>query len=141
LTKILVEASVETLEEAVAAEEAGADRVELCADLAEDGLTPEPAVVASAVEASAHSGVHDTCVREPAISSMTRTSCAACCANVRAAGRAGLAGVVTGVLSADGNRWTPRGPARLVEAAAPLPVTFHRCVRSRGRQGAARSRR
>ena len=124
MTKILVEASVETLEEAVAAQNAGADRVELCANLAEDGLTPEPAIVASVIGrlrvpvfmiVRPRSGgfVYD----EDELRVMLR--------DVRAASAAGLAGVVTGVLSIDGTVDAARIRA-LADAAEPLPVTFHR---------------
>ena len=124
MTGILVEASLETLAEAVAAEEAGAGRIELCADLAQDGLTPAPALVASLV-AQLHVPVF-MIVRPRAggfvyagdeFDVMLR--------DVRGAARSGLAGVVTGVLSADDTVDAPRTRA-LVEAAAPLPVTFHR---------------
>ena len=124
LTKILVEAAVESLPEAVAAEEAGAGRIELCADLTQDGLTPAPALVASV---TARLGVPVFVMVRPRgggfiyaddeFDVMLR--------DVRGAGRSGLAGVVTGVLSPDGSVDAPRTRA-LVEAAAPLPVTFHR---------------
>ena len=128
MSKILVEASVETLDEAVAAEEAGADRVELCANLAEDGLTPESAAVASVVEhlripvfTIVRPRTGDFVYDEDELRRMLR--------DVRAAGSAGLAGVVTGILSADGTVDAARTRA-LVEAAAPLPVTFHRAFDS-----------
>jgi copper homeostasis protein len=124
LTKILVEAAVETLAEAVAAEEAGARRIELCADLAQDGLTPAPALVASVM----------TRLRVPVFMMVRPRDGGFVYADdefdvmlreVHGAARSGLAGVVTGVLSPDGSVDARRTRA-LVEAAAPLPVTFHR---------------
>jgi len=124
LTKILVEAAVETLAEAVTAEEAGARRIELCADLTQDGLTPAPALIAS-VTARLRVPVF-VIVRprgggfgyaEDEFDVMLR--------DARGAARAGVAGVVTGVLSPDGSVDAPRTRA-FVAAAAPLPVTFHR---------------
>jgi len=41
----LKEACVETIEDAIKAEQDGADQIELCANLAEDGLTPKPFLV------------------------------------------------------------------------------------------------
>jgi copper homeostasis protein len=42
ILKMIKEACVETFEEALLAEQRGADRIELCSDLANDGLTPSP---------------------------------------------------------------------------------------------------
>ncbi|MFV0378971.1 MAG: copper homeostasis protein CutC [Mangrovibacterium sp.] len=47
------EACVETLEEAILAEKRGANRLELCADLAEDGLTPSLELVDAVLNAVA----------------------------------------------------------------------------------------
>jgi len=44
---VIIESCVETLEEALLAEQKGADRIELCGDLAQDGLTPSPELIAS----------------------------------------------------------------------------------------------
>ena len=46
----LVEAAVETLDSALAAERAGADRIELCDNLGEGGTTPDGELVAAIVE-------------------------------------------------------------------------------------------
>ena len=44
---ILVEAAVDSLDDALAAVEGGADRLELCANLAVGGTTPDPALIAT----------------------------------------------------------------------------------------------
>ena len=49
--KYIKEACVETLEQAVIAEKKGADRLELCAYLAFDGLTPAPDLVKAVLNA------------------------------------------------------------------------------------------
>ncbi len=48
MTNFVKEACVESLEEALKAEKLGADRVELCADLSQDGITPERNVIEKA---------------------------------------------------------------------------------------------
>ncbi|HMI43208.1 MAG TPA: copper homeostasis protein CutC, partial [Gemmatimonadaceae bacterium] len=50
----LVEAAVETIEEALAAKRAGADRIELCANLAVGGTTPSAGSIASVVQQAGH---------------------------------------------------------------------------------------
>jgi hypothetical protein len=47
---ILIEAAVEMLESALAAERAGADRIELCVNLNDGGTTPSMGLTAAAVE-------------------------------------------------------------------------------------------
>ena len=49
---IVVEAAVETVEQAVAAERVGVDRLELCADLDDGGVTPTFAVIEAVVAAT-----------------------------------------------------------------------------------------
>ena len=50
MTSFIKEACVESLDEALKAEEQGADRIELCADLSQDGITPEWDVIRKAKE-------------------------------------------------------------------------------------------
>src|SRR6476661_6757736 len=44
---ILLEAAVESLDDALAAVDGGADRLELCANLDEGGTTPDPTLIAA----------------------------------------------------------------------------------------------
>jgi copper homeostasis protein len=124
LTKILVEAAVETLDAALAAEEAGAGRVELCAHLDQEGLTPDPALVGSLigrlpipvfmiVRPRAGGFVYD----ENELEAMLR--------DAGLAGAAGVAGIVTGALRPDG-RIDATATRAMVAAADGVPVTFHR---------------
>ena len=49
--KYIKEACVESLAQAIKAEEKGADRLELCAYLAFDGLTPAPDLISEVIKA------------------------------------------------------------------------------------------
>ena len=49
--KIILEACLETVEAAIAAEAAGADRIELCSNLAQGGLSPSPAAIRACKDA------------------------------------------------------------------------------------------
>ena len=127
---ILVETAVETLEEALAAERAGADRIELCANLSDGGTTPSAGLIAAVVGQTklpvvvmirARGG--DFVYSDDEIDAMTR--------DIELAGERGIAGIVTGVLTADGHIAIERTRA-LVHAAAGLPVTFHRGFDSTG---------
>jgi copper homeostasis protein len=124
----LVEAAVETLESSVAAERAGADRIELCDDLGVGGTTPDGGLVAAIVgrirlpvfvlirpragDFVYSAGEFDVMIRDIEI---TRTM--------------GIAGIVTGVLDASG-RVDVKRTRSLVKAAGGLPVTFHRAIDS-----------
>ena len=50
MINFIKEACVESLEEALKAERLGADRIELCADLSQDGITPEKEMISKAKE-------------------------------------------------------------------------------------------
>lgn len=124
----LVEAAVENLESSLAAERAGADRVELCKNLSEGGTTPDGALVAAVVDRIrlpvfvlirprsgdfVYSGNEfDVMIRDI---ELTRTM--------------GIAGIVTGALDAN-RRVDVKRTRSLVKAAGGLPVTFHRAIDS-----------
>lgn len=125
---ILVEAAVETLQSALAAVRAGADRIELCANLDDGGTTPNADMIA-AVVAQTQRPVF-VLIRprgggfvysDDEIDAMTR--------DIELAGRRGIAGIVTGALNSRGCVDVER-TRTLVNAATGLPVTFHRAIDS-----------
>ena len=124
----LVEAAVETLDSALAADRAGADRIELCDNLGEGGTSPDGGLVAAIVERirlpvfvlirpRAGDFVYSKSEFEVMIRDieLTRTM--------------GIAGIVTGALDASG-RVDVKRTRSLVKAAGGLPVTFHRAIDS-----------
>lgn len=124
----LVEAAVETIEAALAAERAGADRIELCANLSDGGTTPSAGLIAAVVEQT-HLPVF-VLIRPRAggfvyssdeIDAMTR--------DIELAGGAGIAGIVIGALTSHGGVDVEH-IRTLMKAAAGLPVTFHRAFDS-----------
>lgn len=122
--RALVEACVQTIGSAEAAERAGADRIELCAALELGGVTPG----AGQIRASrARVGVPlHVLVRPRAADYLYQEAeLEAMVDDVREARRAGADGIVTGALD-PGGFINMTAMARLVEAAGPLPVTFHR---------------
>ncbi|HEY0696990.1 MAG TPA: copper homeostasis protein CutC, partial [Micromonospora sp.] len=119
------EICIDSVEGAIAAEEAGAARVELCSALFEGGLTPSIGTIETALRAVDRIRVH-VIVRPRAgdfiysaleIDAMER--------DVRAAVAAGAHGVVIGVLTAEGEVDVP-ATQRLIRAAGDASVTFHR---------------
>ena len=122
--KILFEACVDSVDAAVAAQQGGADRVELCADLLEGGCTPSAGTVLVArqrLSIRMHVIIRprggDFCFSEAEFETMK--------ADVAFAKQAGADGVVIGILNPDGTVDEPRTRA-LIEIARPLKVTFHR---------------
>jgi copper homeostasis protein len=113
-----------SLEAALAAESAGADRVELCSELEIGGLTPSLELIAAAVEALSIP-VHvlirprggDFVFSKGEFGQMQR--------QVEEARDAGARGIVLGVLLPDGRVDIERSRA-LVELARPMAVTFNR---------------
>jgi copper homeostasis protein len=121
---MIIEIAVFNLESAIAAFKAGAHRIELCTAPAEGGLTPSAASIRLArkyVKIPIHVMIRpregDFCYSEKEFESMLL--------DVAAAKIAGMEGVVAGILNPDGTVDEER-MSILVEAAAPMNVTFHR---------------
>ena len=124
----LVEAAVETLDSAFAAERAGADRIELCDNLGEGGTTPDVELVAAIVEriklpvfVLIRPRAGGFVYSESEFHMMIR--------DIELSRTMGIAGIVTGALDADGRVDIERTRS-LVKAAGGLPVTFHRAIDS-----------
>jgi copper homeostasis protein len=120
----LLEISVESAEAAVAAERGGADRLELCTELAVGGLTPSEDLMSRVrdhvrlpIFAMIRPRAGDFVYSTKEFDRMQR--------DMDVARRLGLNGVVFGLLTRDRRADLPR-TKELVELARPLPVTFHR---------------
>jgi copper homeostasis protein len=121
---MLVEACVDSVESAVAAEAGGAGRIELCDNLVEGGTTPSIGAITLARESLAipiHVIIRprggDFLYSDREVETMLR--------DIDAAQDAGVAGVVIGALRSDGSI-DEAITRRLIERARPLSVTFHR---------------
>lgn len=121
--KILLEAYVESAEQAQAAIAAGADRIELCGP-GEGGLTPSEADVAQTV-ARCGEPVHVMIRPRAGDFNYTPAEFAQMRKSIAHAVEVGAAGVVFGILRPDG-RLDEERMAALVEAARPLRVICHR---------------
>ena len=121
---MLIEACVESVESAVAAENGGAKRVELCAALLEGGLTPSAGAIALARE-KLRIGLHVIIRPRGGDFLYTDDEHAVMLRDIDAVKKAGADGVVIGVL--DVNAQVDEARTReLVERARPMSVTFHR---------------
>ncbi|HEX6119366.1 MAG TPA: copper homeostasis protein CutC [Dongiaceae bacterium] len=124
MTRLVAEICIDSVEGAIAAGEAGADRVELCANLLEGGTTPSLGLMETTI-ARARLPVQvmirprggDFLYSGIEIEMMLR--------DIAAAKTASAGGVVFGCLTADGQIDGPL-TRRLIAAARPLSVTFHR---------------
>jgi copper homeostasis protein len=120
----LVEAAVETLHSALAAERAGAHRIELCAGLCDGGITPSAGLIAAVVE---RVGIPVFLMVRPRGGAFVYSDdeLGVMRRDIEHATRLGIAGIVSGVLRPDRQIDVERTRV-LVEAAGGLPVTFHR---------------
>jgi copper homeostasis protein len=121
---VLLEIAVDDIEGAVAAVDAGADRLELCAALELGGLTPSPGTL-RAVKALVSVPVFAMVRPRAGDFVYSDRERAAMCDDIAALRAAGADGLVFGALDADGKVEVAINLA-LCAAAAPLPVTFHR---------------
>jgi copper homeostasis protein len=124
LSKLVFEICVESVAGVRAAREAGADRVELCADLLEGGITPSLGTILVArkiADITLHVMIRprggDFLYDEDEIAAME--------ADIASAKSAGVDGVVFGALERDG-RVDTAVTERLIARARPASVTFHR---------------
>lgn len=120
----LLEICVETLPEAIQAVSAGADRLEVCAAMSESGTTPSIGLLGAIldrVKVPAFVMIRprggDFTYDDDELDVMRR--------DIRAAKDAGAHGIVSGVLERSGAIDRDATKA-LVDAASPLPFTFHR---------------
>jgi copper homeostasis protein len=122
--RVRFESCVESLEAALASDAGGANRLELCNNLDAGGATPDVALVQRVIEAVSIP-VFAMARPRPGSFVCDRADLSALERDVRSLRSAGAHGIVTGVLTCDGDIDTD-AMRRLVDAARPLPVTFHR---------------
>lgn len=123
---MIKEACVETYEEALLAERRGANRIELCSDLANDGLTPSDELIQKTCSAlkipvmvMIRPRAGDFICSEKEIIRMKR--------EIDVAKKGGASGVVFGLLTPE-NEIDEKNTSLLAAYAQPLPVTFHKAV-------------
>lgn len=120
---VLLEVCVDSTEGILAAVGGGADRIELCSALELGGLTPSfgqmqrAAAIGLPVHALIRSRAGDFCFGPDEIATMV--------ADIEAARRIGLAGVVIGAARCDG-ALEADALARMVAAASGMQITLHR---------------
>ena len=120
----LIEICVEGVDGLVAAQAAGADRVELCASVLEGGLTPSLGVIRQALKV-ATIPFHVIIRPRGGDFLYSELEYQAMLEDVRACRDLGVAGVVFGCLTADG-RIDEERMRNLTDAAQPLSVACHR---------------
>ena len=120
----MLEICIDGVASAINAGKGGADRVELCANLPEGGTTPSAGMIKT-VRKNFSGGLmviirprgYDFLYSEDEIAAMIE--------DIQVSRELGADGVVIGCLTADGRVDADRC-ARLIDAAGPLDITFHR---------------
>ncbi|HEY48295.1 MAG: hypothetical protein AMJ88_15210 [Anaerolineae bacterium SM23_ 63] len=119
-----VEISLSGVESAIAAQQGGANRIELCENLLEGGTTPSLGMIAIVrkyldidINVIIRPRGGDCCYSEAELEVMKR--------DIETAGEAGADGVVIGLLNPEGTVDEERTRS-LIDLARPMSTTFHR---------------
>ena len=123
-SRVLVEACVDSVASALAAEHGGAGRLELCDNLADGGTTPSAGMI-SAVKAAVHIPVFVIVRPRGGGFVYSDVELGVMRLDIEAARMLGADGVVLGALARDATVDAAQTRA-LMDAAGALPVTFHR---------------
>ncbi len=138
MPRVLIEACVEDVASAAAAEEGGAGRLELCASLEQGGLTPSDALIAACLDRVSIPVVVMVRAR-PGGFVLEGGELDHAAAEVRRIVRLGASGIVFGALTRD-VVVDERAVEAVVGAAGGVPVTYHRAFDEIADQAAALER-
>jgi copper homeostasis protein len=122
--QVLIEVCVDSVASAIAAERGGAQRIELCSDLLEGGVTPSVGLL-GVVRSKVSIGLHPIIRPRPGDFWYSDVEFDSMRRDIEVAKFEGADGVVLGLLRRDGTVDVER-TRQLVELARPLSVTFHR---------------
>ena len=123
---VLVEAAVETVRSALAAQQGGAGRIELCASLNDGGITPSIGLIEAALE-DVSIPVFVMIRPRPGGFAYDAVELGIMERDITVARELGVDGLVFGVLDAQ-QRVDFESMRRLQDAAGEMPVTFHRAI-------------
>lgn len=123
---MIKEACVENINEAILAEKRGANRIELCSDLANDGLTPSVVLMQKTISKLK---IPVMVMIRPRAGNFvySQEEIIQMKLEIDLAKKAGAFGVVFGLLTS-GNKIDIENNQILAEYAQPLPVTFHKAI-------------
>ena len=124
MSELQFEICIDSVAGAMTAQEGGADRVELCQALSVGGTTPSAAMI-QRVRAVCDLGLHVLIRPRGGDFVFSTQEWQVMARDIELAGEWSADGVVIGGLKADGTIDVERC-ARLIEAAGPMSVTFHR---------------
>ena len=122
--RITIEICAYSVDSAIAAQSAGADRIELCASAEEGGITPSRGAIDLARE-SLHIPLHVIVRPRGGDFLYTGTEFAEMQRDIAYLREAGADGIACGILTADGHVDTDRC-RDLARLASPMSFTFHR---------------
>lgn len=120
----MLEIIATSLVDAIAAERAGADRLELCAALSEGGLTPSLGLIEAVVQ-GVDIPVHVIVRPHSRTFQYDERDIAVMLADIRHIKNAGAAGIVIGALD-ENNKVNTEVLSRFLEESGEMKITFHR---------------